>query len=84
MLTALAIIFVILLLASVFYGFSIVLRRPQSPGETPMERCTLCRVQFDRSLLVEREVGDARLYYFCPQCISSLASDSAQRTTQLL
>ena len=84
MLTYLAIVFVILLLASIFYGFSIVLRRPQSSDETSKERCTLCKGHFERSLLVERAVGDSRLYYFCPQCIASLSADSARRTTQSL
>ncbi len=79
MLTYLAIIFVVLLVASIFYGFSLVLRRPQSSGETPTERCTLCRASFDKSHLVERQVGDSRLYYFCPQCISSLGADAAHR-----
>ncbi len=84
MLTYLAIIFVVLLLASVFYGFSIVLRRPPSPGEAPKERCTLCKIQFDKSLLVERAVGDSRLYYFCSPCIASLSADSSRITDQSL
>ncbi len=84
MFTYLAIIFVALLLASIFYGFSIVLRRPLSAGEKLTERCTLCRREFEKSLLVERPVGDARLYYFCSQCISSLVTDAAKSTTQLL
>lgn len=84
MLTYLAIVFVVLLLASIFYGFSIVLRLPQSPDEPLKERCTLCKEQFEKSILTERTVGDSRLYYFCPQCIASLSADLTRRTTQSL
>jgi hypothetical protein len=75
-LTALAILFVVVLLGSIAYGFSLVVRRPPTSAELNTERCTLCRRRFDKARLIEREVGDTRVFYFCNECITRLASDA--------
>ncbi|MEP0822083.1 MAG: hypothetical protein HRF44_04480 [Ignavibacterium sp.] len=80
MLTTLAIVFVILLLGSILYGFGIIMRRPPTSNELHTERCSLCKQRFDKKALVERESGDTRVFYFCHDCINRLSADSsAQR-----
>lgn len=79
MLTTLAVIFVVLLLASIFYGFSIVMRRTPTSSELATERCTLCRKRFDKHILVEREAGDTKVLYFCPDCINGLADEASRK-----
>jgi hypothetical protein len=78
MFTFLAIAFVVLLVVAVFYGFSIVVRRPPTKEELASETCTLCRLKFNKSELVERQVGDSRLYYFCHSCIERLHDEVQQ------
>ena len=73
MLPYLAAAFVLLLVLIIFYGMGIVFRAPRSEGQLSMEKCSLCRKEFEKSQLVEREVGDSRVYYFCDSCIRSLA-----------
>ena len=76
MLTYLAILFVILLVGAVFYGFSIVMRRPPSASELNSEPCSLCRNRFNKSQLVERQIGDYKVLYFCRVCITQLKKDA--------
>ena len=75
MLPYLAGAFVLLLVLIIFYGLGIVFRSPRSDQDLSMEKCSLCSKEFDKSELIEREVGDSRVYYFCGSCIRSLASD---------
>lgn len=75
MLTTLAVIFVVGLVLAVFYGFSIVMRRPPTIEDLTTEKCTICRQKYDKRDLVEREVGDYKLLYFCRVCIESLSRD---------
>jgi hypothetical protein len=75
MITYLGIAVAILFLAFAIYGFGIVVRRPESPDESPSESCTLCRNRFPKEMLVERAVGDSRLYFFCSSCIQSLSEE---------
>jgi len=75
MLPYLAAAFVLLLVLIIFYGLGIVFRTPRSEQELSMEKCSLCRNEFQKSDLIEREVGDSRVYYFCDSCIRSLASE---------
>ncbi len=76
MFTFLAVTFVVLLVGAVFYGFSIVVRKPPTNEELASETCTLCRQKFNKDDLVERQVGDTRLYYFCHDCIEKLYRES--------
>ena len=71
----LAAAFFLLLIVAIFYGMGIVLRPQKSDRELQVEKCSLCRREFERSDLIEREVGDMRVYYFCEDCIRSLNED---------
>lgn len=74
MLTYLAVIFVIALVAFVLYGFGIIMRRPISPAQQA-DKCSLCQVTFEKTRLVERRVGDSKILYFCAACIQKLQQD---------
>ena len=73
MITYLAIIFIIFLVLIAFYGFGFILKNPQGQIET--EKCEVCRNSFEKKDLVERQIGDFKLVYFCTGCISNLAND---------
>jgi hypothetical protein len=70
--TILAIAFILIVLAITVIGFKIVIRQGKPPEEINAERCSLCRQPFSKNQLVERQIGDHRLYFFCPSCINSL------------
>ncbi len=75
MFTFLAIAFIILLLVAIYYGYGIVIRKPPSSNELNTETCSLCRKRVEKQLLIERQVGDSRLFYFCPDCIQDLYAE---------
>ena len=79
MVTILAILFVLFLVGTIFYGFGIVMRRPPSRDEIQSEKCSLCREQFPKEELIERAVGDSRLYYFCHNCITNLNDELQEK-----
>lgn len=79
MVTYLAIAFVVLMIGAILYGFGIVMRRPPSQVMLGTETCVLCRKRFRKEELVEREVGDYKLMYFCVECIENLYSDATKR-----
>lgn len=72
MVTILAILFVLLLIGTVLYGFGIIMRRPPTEEELKTEKCSLCGQRFPKEEMIERQVGDYRLLYFCASCISGL------------
>lgn len=73
--TILAIAFLILIGFVAFIGYKTVFRR--GPGEIPTnsEKCAICRERFDKQLLIERQILDYKLLYFCKKCILSLNHD---------
>lgn len=73
--TILAVAFLVIMLLVAAFGFKAIIKRGKPPGELHMERCSLCRQQFHKTQLVERQVGDYKLYFFCPSCITSLHND---------
>ena len=75
----LAAAFFLLLILAIFYGMGIVLRPQKSNRELQVEKCSLCRREFEKSALIEREVGDMRVYHFCEDCIHSLDNDLKRR-----
>ncbi len=79
MVTVLAILFVLFLVGTIFYGFGILMRRPLSRDEIQSEKCSLCRQQFPKDELIERAVGDSRLYYFCHNCITNLHEELREK-----
>lgn len=75
MFTTIAVIFILFLIGAIFYGYGIVMRRAPSVEELRTERCTLCRRRFEKKDLVERQVGDSKLF-FCHACIQRLAAEA--------
>lgn|GEM_PF-737702 len=74
-----AIIFVIFLVGIIFYGYSLIMQKPPTKEELHSEKCTLCLVRFPKEQLVERAVGDSKVYYFCGSCIAGLANDASKQ-----
>lgn len=73
--TILAVVFLIIMLAVVAFGFKAVIRQGKAPQDINKERCSLCRQQFHTSTMIERQIGDHKLYYFCPACITALHNE---------
>ncbi len=68
----LALSFIILVAAMAVFGFRFIIKQGRPVDEINKERCSICRTQLHSSQLIERKVGDYRVYYFCPQCIENL------------
>ncbi len=79
MFTAFAIFFIVLILGAIYYSYGVIVRRPPSDENLHTETCSLCRQRFEKSKLVERAVGDTRLFFFCPDCIQKLYDEARQR-----
>lgn len=75
MVTILAVMFLALTVVLAVAGYRVLGKRTESPGTERTERCALCRNRFSRELLVERQIGDYKLMYFCRQCVLGLYSD---------
>lgn len=75
MYVALTIFFLILLLLFIFYGWGIVMRRSGDEKSPGGEKCAICREKYSKDLLVEREIGDYKILYFCGDCIHKLVND---------
>ena len=76
-LSILAVVFLLFLIAIIFYGYGFIMRAAKPLGSENREVCTLCKGSFDKKQLVERQIGDSKLLYFCKKCIGSLADDGA-------
>ena len=77
--TILALVFIILILLVAALGFKMMMKPGTPPGDTPKERCSLCRISYDKSSLIERQVGDTRLFFFCRSCVEQLHNDFMRR-----
>ena len=73
--TILALLFLVFLLIVAFFGFRILGKGGKPAGTISLQKCSICLRPFERHLLTERQVGDYRLLYFCPDCILSLHAD---------
>ena len=78
-LTVGAIIFLIGLIFLIYYGYSVSVKKSARPGEENLRACSLCQHKFERSQLIERLVGDSRLYYYCEDCVKSLHQEMQRR-----
>ena len=76
MITAIAILFIILIVGAIFYSYGVIMKKPPTDEELQTEACSLCRNRFDKSALIERAVGDSKLYYFCRECIQKLCDEA--------
>ncbi len=77
--TVLASIFIAFLLFVAFIGFRAVIKQGKPPEELNMEKCSICRDKFDKSMLVERQIGDYKLLFFCPACITKLHNEMVSK-----
>jgi hypothetical protein len=57
------------------------MRRSGEGGSNAGDKCSICREQFSKDMLVEREIGDYKLLYFCGDCIQGLSSDAEKLHT---
>lgn len=71
----LAVLFLVTILAVAFIGFRAIIRQGKAREDINRERCSICRMQYNRSQLIERQVGDHRLLLFCQSCILSLHNE---------
>jgi hypothetical protein len=74
--SVLAVSFLILVGFVVFVGYKTVIRR-NSPTEEELatEKCAICRERIAKELMVERQILDYKLLYFCRKCILDLYHD---------
>ena len=77
MLTYLAIIFVLTLIAAIMYGFGIFMRRPPTREELLTEKCSICREPRPKEEMVERQIGDYKVLWFCRSCITDLHHEAS-------
>lgn len=71
----LALLFLLMLVAIIFYGYGFVMKSARASADKNTEPCAICKKQFERRKLVEREIGDSKLLYFCEACIQRLYED---------
>jgi hypothetical protein len=73
--SVLAVLFLAVILAVSFVGFRAIIRQGKAPEDINNEKCSICRAQFNRSQLIERQLGDYKLLHFCQSCIMSLHNE---------
>ncbi len=74
--TVLAVSFLCLVGFVAYIGYKTVIRSASpTKEELATERCTICRERMAKELLVERQIGDYKLLYFCRTCILGLNAD---------
>lgn len=79
MFETIAIIFLIFLIGLIFYGYSIIMRKSPSQEDLQTEKCSICQQRFPKENLIERQVGDSKLLYFCHRCIADLEEDAKKQ-----
>ncbi len=77
--TVLASIFLIAILLIAAFGFKLVIKQGKPPEDLHNEHCSVCREKFNKSMLVERQIGDYKVLYFCPSCITKLHSEMVSK-----
>ena len=77
--TILASLFMLIIFAIALFGFKAIIRQGKAPADINSEQCSLCRRQYDKSQMIERQVGDYRLFYFCASCITGLHNDLTKK-----
>ena len=73
--TLLGAAFLAIVLAVAVIGGKTILRGRISAEDANREKCSICRTPYPKGTLVERQIGDHRVLYFCPNCISSLHNE---------
>ncbi len=70
-------LFLLVLVLWIFYGYGIVVKPVEPKSSRKIETCDLCKKRLPRSEMVERQVGDSKLLYFCESCVKNLSKDFA-------
>jgi len=78
-LSILAVIFLAGILVVAIFGFRMIIGQGKAPVDPNREKCSVCREQFNRSQLIERQVGDHRMLYFCQSCVMSLHNEMVSK-----
>jgi hypothetical protein len=74
--TVLAIVCIALLGFLTVVGYRAIIRGGESESRVEgTEKCSICRRSVRKEDLVERQIGDYRLLYFCASCIAGLSAD---------
>jgi hypothetical protein len=73
--TILAALFLVTVLVIAFIGGKTILGRGRPGEDATREKCSICRTSLPKATLIERQIGDHRVLYFCPSCISSLHNE---------
>jgi hypothetical protein len=63
----------------IYYGFGFAGRRSVTARENLTRKCALCKRDFPQAELIERQVGDTQLLYFCKPCIENLWGEVISR-----
>jgi hypothetical protein len=77
--TILASLFLLIILLMAFVGFTAARKQTRPSDEPHMEKCSLCCRRFNKATLVERQVGDYKLLYFCTACIGELHNEVVRK-----
>jgi len=75
----LALLFLAGILLVAVFGFRTIIRQGKAPDDPGREKCSVCREHFNRSQLIERQVGDHRILYFCQTCVMSLHNEMVSK-----
>ncbi|HLF14109.1 MAG TPA: hypothetical protein VI932_04400 [Bacteroidota bacterium] len=74
--TILAILCILLLGLITAAGYRAVIRGSGGPRVAEeSEKCAICRLPSGKTEMVERQIGDYKLLYFCRTCIVRLAEE---------
>ncbi len=71
----LAVLFLLTIVAVAIVGFRAIIKQGKTPEDVNREKCSICRTKYNRSQLIERQVGDHALLRFCQPCILSLYNE---------
>lgn len=82
MLTALAVLFLLIIVLIAVAGYSFVIRRDVGATQAEGERCAICRGRFDKAELILRQIGDYKLLYFCRNCVRGLYEEVKDLTIE--
>ena len=77
--TVLAVLFLLIVLAVALFGFRAIIKQGNEPRDINKERCLLCRREYNKSQMIERQVGDYRVFFFCGSCINDLHNDLTRK-----
>ena len=78
--TILAIACILVLGFLTVLGYKVVIRGSGAvSAPEAQEKCAVCRKSSPKAELVERQIGDYKLIYFCGSCITRLGSDIGMR-----